>query len=155
MITMLILDTNVISEVRRSNCHPNLQAWIATQDTNTLYISAITVMEIERGISQAAQRGDAPQAAVFTRWLENNVLPAFTDRILPVDHVIARRTGRLTWPDAREYRDAMIAATALVHGAAVATRNVKHFKLMGVQLVNPWEVQSLPSLTPTAARPAD
>jgi predicted nucleic acid-binding protein len=138
-MTALILDTNVLSEIRRSNCHPNLKVWIAAQDINTLYISAITIMEIERGISQAAQRADASQAAVFTRWLENRVLPTFNKRILPVDHVIARRAGSLTWPGANEYRDAMIAATAMVHGATIATRNVKHFRITGVQVVNPWE----------------
>ena len=138
---MLLLDTNVVSEVRKSTCHKSVQAWVATQPTDTLYISAITVLEIQRGISQAAQRGDEVQAAVFNRWLEEMVLPAFAGRILPVDHRVARRAAQLPWADARDYRDPLIAATGLVNGAAVATRNVKHFEATGVQLVNPWEYE--------------
>jgi len=136
---MLILDTNVVSEVRKSSCHPNVQAWMIAQATDTLYISAITVLEIQRGISQAALRGDEPQATVLNRWLEDMVLPTFAGRILPVDHLVARRAARLIWADARDYRDPLIAATGLVHGATVVTRNVKHFDMTGVQLVNPWE----------------
>ena len=136
---MLLLDTNVVSEVRKSSCHPNVQAWMIAQATDALYISAITVLEIQRGISQAEQRGDGLQAGVFNRWLEDKVLPAFAGRILPVDHMVARRAAQLPWADARDYRDPLIAATGLVHGAAVVTRNIKHFETSGVQLVNPWE----------------
>jgi len=136
---MFILDTNVISEARKSNCHPGVAAWVAAQITDDLYISAITVLEIQRGISQAERQGDAPQAAVFTRWLDEFVLPTFAGRILAADHAVARMAGRLKWADAQDFRDPMIAATALVHGATVATRNVRHFEGTGVQLVNPWE----------------
>jgi predicted nucleic acid-binding protein len=135
---MFVLDTNVISEARKSNCHPGVAAWITAQVTDDLYISAITVLEIQRGISQTERQGDAPQAAVFARWLDEFVLPTFAGRILPVDDAVARMTGRLKWADAKDFRDSMIAATALVHGAAVATRNVRHFEAAGVQLVNPW-----------------
>ena len=136
---MLILDTNVVSEIRKSTCHPNVQAWLAAQTTDQLYITAITVLEIQRGISLAAQRGDEAQAGVFNRWLEEMVLPAFAGRILPIDHVVARRAAKLQWADSRDYRDPVIAATGLVHGAAVVTRNIKHFEATGVELVNPWE----------------
>lgn len=136
---MLLLDTNVVSEVRKSSCHPNVQAWMAAQPTDRLYICAITVLEIQRGISQVAMRGDEMQAAVLNRWLEDMVLPAFAGRILSIDHLVARRAARLTWADARDYRDPLIAATGLVHGATVVTRNTKHFESTGVQLVNPWE----------------
>lgn len=136
---MLLLDTNVVSEVRKSNCHPGVQAWVERQATDDLYISAITVLEIQRDISQAAQRGDELQAAVFNQWLEHKVLPAFGNRILPIDHVIARRAAKLTWADSQDYRDPLIAATGLVHGAIVVTRNIKHFEVSGVQLLNPWE----------------
>lgn len=135
---MLLLDTNVVSEVRKSSCHPNVQAWMAAQVTDTLYISSITVLEIQRGISQIALRGDEMQATVLNRWLEDMVLPAFAGRILSIDHLVARRAARLTWADARDYRDPLIAATGLVYGATVVTRNVKHFEATGVQLVNPW-----------------
>ncbi|MCR6481060.1 type II toxin-antitoxin system VapC family toxin [Variovorax sp. ZS18.2.2] len=139
---LLLLDTNVISEVRKSSCHPNVLAWMSAQATDALYISAITVLEIQRGISQAAQRGDALQAQVFTRWLEGQVLPAFAGRILPVDHVVARRAAQLPWADAKDYRDPLIAATGLVHGATVVTRNTKHFEASGARLVNPWDDQA-------------
>jgi toxin FitB len=137
---MLLLDTNVVSEVRKSSCNPNVQAWMAAQATDTLYICAITVLEIQRGISLAAQRGDELQAAVLNRWLEDMVLPAFAGRILPVDHRVARRAAQLPWADARDYRDPLIAATGLVHGATVVTRNIKHFEASAVPLVNPWEL---------------
>lgn len=136
---MLLLDTNVVSEVRKSSCHPNVQAWMVAQSTDTLFISAVTVLEIQRGISQAAQRGDEPQAVVLTRWLDDMLLPAFAGRILPVDHIVARRAARLPWASAVDYRDPLIAATALVHGATVVTRNVKHFETSGVPLINPWD----------------
>lgn len=136
---MLLLDTNVVSEARKSSCHPNVQTWMAAQATDTMYISAITVLEIQRGISQTAQRGDELQAKVLNRWLEGMVLPAFAGRILPIDHVVAQRAARLTWSDARDYRDPLIAATGLVHGAVVVTRNIKHFEASGVQLIDPWQ----------------
>jgi predicted nucleic acid-binding protein len=136
---MIILDTNVISEARKSNCHPGVAAWMTAQVANELYLSVVSVLEIQRGISQAERQGDALRAAVFTRWLDEFVLPTFAGRILPVDSSEARMTGRLKWADAKDFRDPMIAATALVHGATVATRNVRHFEAVGVQLVNPWE----------------
>ncbi|MCW5652467.1 MAG: type II toxin-antitoxin system VapC family toxin [Hydrogenophaga sp.] len=136
---MLILDTNVVSEARKSTCASNVQAWLAAQSTDQLFITAITVLEIQRGISLAEQRGDAAQAGVFNHWLEKMVLPAFAGRILPIDHVVARQAAKLQWADSRDYRDPLIAATGLVHGAAVVTRNIKHFEATGVQLVNPWE----------------
>lgn len=138
---MLLLDTNVISEVRKASCDANVRAWMIKQATDTLYISAITVLEIQRGIGLAAQRGDAAQAAVFTQWFESQVLPAFNGRILPVDHLVARKAAQLPWPDPRDYRDALIAATGLVHGATVVTRNVRHFEACGVPLLNPWTQQ--------------
>lgn len=141
---MLLLDTNVVSEVRKGSCHPGVRAWVAAQATDTLYISAITVLEIQRGISLAGQRGDSLQASVFTRWLDEMVLPAFAGRILPIDHVVARKAAQLAWADARDYRDPVIAATGLVHGATVVTRNVRHFEASGVQLLNPWGMQASP-----------
>lgn len=135
---MLILDTNVLSEIRKSTCHPSVEAWMEAQAMDQLYITSITVLEIQRGISHLAQRGDESQAAVLARWLDAMVLPAFNSRILPVDHAIARRAAKLTQADSRDYRDALMAATGLVHGAALVTRNIKHFEDSGVLLINPW-----------------
>ena len=140
----LILDTNVVSEARKSTCHPNVRAWLAAQTNEDLFISSITVLEIQRGITQAAQRGDAHQANTLTRWLDELVLPAFENRILPVDHLVARQAARFAWADAKDYRDPLIAATAMVHGGAVATRNVRHFENTGVRLLNPWDAIKQP-----------
>ena len=128
---MLILDTNVLSEIRKSTCHPSVEAWMEAQAMDQLYITSITVLEIQRGISHLAQRGDESQAAVLARWLDAMVLPAFNSRILPVDH-----------------RDALMAATGLVHGAALVTRNIKHFEDSGVLLINPWEFLAEKSRVP-------
>jgi predicted nucleic acid-binding protein len=137
---MLILDTNVVSEVRKKTTgNPKVKAWVAAQPTGNTYISAITVMEIQRGIRQLERRGDKAQAAVLGTWLDAMVIPAFAGRILLIDHVIARLAGRLKWAGDRDFRDPMIAATALVHGATVATRNVHHFVETGVMLFDPWE----------------
>lgn len=135
---MQLLDTNVLSEVRKSSCHPIVKAWMAKQSTDTMYISAITVLEIQRGITNATQQGDEQKAKVFSRWLDDLVLPAFAGRILPVDHIVARKAAALPWPNPKDYRDALIAATGLVHAAAVVTRNVKDFVSSGVPLINPW-----------------
>ncbi|WP_231403513.1 type II toxin-antitoxin system VapC family toxin [Diaphorobacter sp. JS3051] len=145
---MLILDTNVLSEVRKSTCHPSVQAWMAEQAMDQLYITSITVLEIQRGISQLALRGEEAQATVLARWLDDMVLPAFSNRILPMDHVMARRAAKLTWADSRDYRDSLMAAAGLVHGAALVTRNVKHFEVSGVLLINPWDYLAEKSRVP-------
>jgi predicted nucleic acid-binding protein len=136
---MYLLDTNVLSETRKGHGHALVKAWVTAQPTGGLYLSAITVLEVQRGIYKAEQQGDQAKAAIFERWLEERLLPAFAGRILTTDQAVARRAARLPWPDPRDYRDALIAATALVHGAVVVTRNVKHFEGFGVKLLNPWE----------------
>jgi len=136
---MLLLDTNVVSETRKQACHPNVRQWIAGQNVHEMYISAITVLEIQRGITLAEKRGDTAQAAFFTRWLDGNVLPAFAGRVLSIDHLIARQAARLDWAGTTDYRDSLIAATAIMRGAAVVTRNTRHFTGLGIQLVNPWD----------------
>lgn len=85
------------------------------------------------------QRRDAAQGVVLRAWIDGRVLPAFEGRILAVDMAVAQRCARLHVPDPRAERDALIAATALVHGLTVATRNVADFQPMGVDLLNPWE----------------
>lgn len=136
---MIVLDTDVISEARKSTGNPRVKRWLAAQAVDELYISAISVLEIQRGIEKAAHQGDSRQADVLTTWLETLVLPAFSGRIIAVDHWVARQAARLPWPEPKDYRDALIAASALLHGGVVATRNVRHFALSGVALVNPWD----------------
>jgi predicted nucleic acid-binding protein len=138
---MLVLDTNVVSEIRKirqGRADSNVAAWANEVDSATLFLSAITVLELELGVLRAERR-DPDQGAVLRRWLEGQVLREFEDRILPVDTEVARRCATLHVPDPRGERDALIAATALVHGLAVATRNVADFRATGVAIVNPWE----------------
>lgn len=138
---MLVLDTNVVSEIRKirqGRADINVAAWANEVDSATLFLSAITVLELELGVLRAERR-DPDQGAVLRRWLEGQVLREFEDRILPVDTEVARRYATLHVPDPRGERDALIAATALVHGLAVATRNVADFRATGVAIVNPWE----------------
>lgn len=137
---MYLADTNVISELRRpERANPRVVQWMAAADAASLYLSVISVLELERG-ARLIERRDAPQGAVLMRWIEQRVLPAFEGRILPVDLPVARRAAELHVPDPRPERDCLLAATALVHGLAVITRNRKDFGPMGVRVIDPWEV---------------
>lgn len=138
---MLILDTNVVSELRKvrlGKADANVAAWSEGVDAASLFVSAITIMELELGV-MAIERKDATQGALLRTWLEQHVLPEFSGRTLPVDTAVAQRCARLHVPDQRGERDALIAATALVHGMTVVTRNVADFKPMGVPVINPWQ----------------
>ncbi|WP_223146174.1 type II toxin-antitoxin system VapC family toxin [Pusillimonas sp. ANT_WB101] len=139
---MYVLDTNVVSElrkVRHGNANKNVIAWAESVDAAELFVSAITIMELELGVLAIEQK-DAKQGAVLRSWLEQHVLPEFAGRTLPIDTAVAQRCARLHVPDKRGERDALIAATALVHGMAVVTRNVADFKPTGVTIINPWDV---------------
>lgn len=141
---MFVLDTNVVSELRKvrtGKADANVVAWTTTVDAAALLVSAITVMELETGVL-LAERKDAKQGAMLRAWLDHHVLPEFTGRVLPFDTAVALRCARLHVPDRRSERDALIAATALVHGMTVATRNVDDFAPTGVTILNPWEAQS-------------
>jgi hypothetical protein len=137
---MFVLDTNIVSELRKvraGKANAGVTQWADTVDSASLYLSAITIEELEIGVL-LLERRDAPQGAVFRAWLNTHVLPAFADRILPVDVAVAQRSARLHVPDPKPLRDTLIAATALVHGMAVVTRNVADFEPMGVRVINPW-----------------
>ncbi len=137
---MFLLDTNVLSELRRRDrTDANVAAWADAVDTEALFLSTITVLEIEIGARLIARR-DAVQGATLRQWIDSKVLPAFAGRILSVDTAVAQRCAALHVPDPRAERDALIAATALVHGLKVVTRNTADFKATGVALINPWEV---------------
>jgi len=138
---MFILDTNVISELRRAgqgNADENVVSWAKSVDATGLYISVITVLEIEAGILQVERR-DTKQATILRNWFEGHVLKAFEHRILPIDEAIARRCAKLHVPDPKSERDALIAASALVHGMTVVTRNTRDFDQTGVRLLDPWK----------------
>ena len=137
-----VLDTNVVSELRKvrlGKADMNVAAWTESVDAADLFVSAITILELELGVL-SMERKDATQGALLRSWLEQHVLPEFSGRTLPVDAAVAQRCARLHVPDKRGERDALIAATALVHGMTVVTRNVADFKPTGVPLINPWEV---------------
>ncbi|MBE7567461.1 MULTISPECIES: type II toxin-antitoxin system VapC family toxin [Acidithiobacillus] len=138
---MLLLDTNVVSELRKvrfGKADMNVTAWAESVDATDLFVSAITIMELELGVL-SIERKDATQGALLRTWLEQHVLPEFSRRTLSVDTAVAQRCARLHVPDKRGERDALIAATALVHGMTVFTRNVADFKSTGVPLINPWD----------------
>jgi predicted nucleic acid-binding protein len=138
---MFILDTNVISELRKvgdGKADANVVAWLSSVDAGTLYLSAITLMEIELGVLRIERR-DPLQGARLRAWVDRRVLPEFADRTLPVDSAVALRCAPLHVPNPRPERDAFIAATALVHGMTLVTRNLADFAPIGVPLVNPWD----------------
>ncbi|WP_065392012.1 type II toxin-antitoxin system VapC family toxin [Photorhabdus namnaonensis] len=137
---MFVLDTNVVSElrkVREGKANASVAAWAESVDATELFLSAITIMELETGILQIERR-DITQGALLRSWFNHHVIPEFTGRILPVDTAVAQRCARLHVPDPCSERDALIAATALVHGMTVVTRNVINFELTGVPILNPW-----------------
>ncbi|WP_284700847.1 type II toxin-antitoxin system VapC family toxin [Robbsia betulipollinis] len=135
---MFLLDTNVISELRvPARADVNVLAWAASQPLAAQFISAITVFELEMGVLRK-ERKDAAQGAVLRSWLDGKVLPMFADRVLDFDQVAAIQCAKLHVPDLRAERDALIAATAIVHGMTVVTRNTADFRSTGVSLFNPW-----------------
>ncbi|MDR0828395.1 MAG: type II toxin-antitoxin system VapC family toxin [Desulfovibrio sp.] len=138
---MFVLDTNVVSELRKiriGRADKNVAQWADGVDPTDLYLSVITVQELEIGVL-LAERRDPLQGAVFRTWLEVQVLPAFAGRILPVDATVAKRSAALHVPNPGPFRDSLIAATALVHKMTLVTRNAADFQTSGVPLVNPWE----------------
>lgn len=133
-----LLDTNVWSELRNpGRADANVRAWAQAADPAELYLSVITVLELERGVL-LVERRDPEQGARLRRWLEQRVLEPFERQVLPIDAAIARRCASLHVPDPRPERDALIAATALAHGLTVVTRNTADFAPTGVAVLNPW-----------------
>ena len=137
-----LLDTNVVSELRKvgdGKADPNVTAWIGAHDARDMCISAITVLELERGIL-SVQRRDIAQGSRLRAWMDGRVRPEFAERTIVIDDAVATRCAHLHIPDRRNEADAIIAATALVHGLAVVTRNIQDFQGTGVVLVDPWSV---------------
>lgn len=136
-----LLDTNVISELRKTGdgkADPHVVTWINAEDTASFFISAITILELERGVL-GVQRRDAVQGARLRAWLDNHIRPEFSGRILPIDDAIATRCAYLHVPNRRNEADALMAATALIHGLTVVTRNVRDFEGTGVVVIDPWQ----------------
>lgn len=136
---MYLLDTNVVSELRKAKkADRSVRVWAQALPAASLYLSAISILELEIGIL-LIERRDRKQGAVLRAWMDGHVLPAFDSRILAIDTAVAQRCAALHVPNPRSDRDALIAATALVHGMTVVTRNVGHFHPTGVAVVNPWQ----------------
>jgi toxin FitB len=132
---MFVLDTNVVSELRKAKAGKadrNVAAWASRVLAHSLFVSAM-------------QRRDPKQGALLRAWLDQYVLPAFSGRVLPVDTAVAQRCAALHVPDPRSDRDALIAATAMVHNMTVVTRNVADFAATGAPLLNPWDALAQPS----------
>ena len=135
---MLLLDTNVVSELRGPHrTNPNVAKWADSVSPSDLFLSSISILELETGALLLTRRDG--QGALIRQWIEERVLTAFAERILAVDTVVARRCALLHVPDPKPYRDSLIAATALVHRLIVVTRNRADFEPMGVAVLNPWE----------------
>ena len=137
---MYVLDTNVVSELRRAKtgkADKNVLAWANDVPAGRLFLSVVSVLELEIGI-RLMERRDSYQGGLLRVWMEENVLPTFDGRILAIDTAVAQRCAALHVPDPRSDRDALIAATALVHGMTVVTRNTADFEATGVSVLNPW-----------------
>jgi len=135
---MYLLDTNVISELRKARkTHPNVKKWAEPLPAASLYISVISLLELEIGI-RLIDRRDKEQGAILRAWMDGHVLPTFSGRILAIDTAVAQRCATFHVPNPRSDRDALIAATALVHGLTVVTRNTADFEHTGVPVLNPW-----------------
>jgi toxin FitB len=134
---MFLLDTNVVSELRRPHrTNPKVAAWADSVPPSDMFLSTITLLELETGALLLGRRGGG-QGRLIQQWIEDRVLVAFAERILAVDTAVARRCAHLHVPAPKPYRDSLIAATALVHHLIVVTRN--RAEPMAVTVLNPWE----------------
>ena len=137
---MYLLDTNIVSELRKAKtnkANKNVTAWAISVPATSLFLSAISILELETGVL-LIERRDAVQGALLRVWLDDYVIPAFSGRILAIDTAVAQRCAKLHVPDPGAERDTLIAATALVHGMTIVTRNVMDFEQTGVKILNPW-----------------
>ena len=138
---MFVLDTNVVSELRKvrsGKANPGVAAWAEKVPSVELFISAITIQELEHGVL-LMERSDPTQGAMLREWLDQSVTAAFKNRVIAVDERVARSAAALHVPDPAPFRDALIGATALVHEMTVVTRDLKDFRRFdGIDVLNPW-----------------
>lgn len=137
---MFVLDTNVVSEFRRirsGKADERVAAWAASVDEELLFLSSITIHELEVGVLRAERR-DAAQGRILRSWVHQGVIANFKGRILPIDIAVGLKSAEFQVPNTQLFRDSLIAATALVHNMTVVTRNISDFERTGVRLLNPW-----------------
>ena len=135
---MFVLDTNVVSQLRRpEKADRKVLAWATMTPLASIFLSVVTLLELELGALSIARKDEA-QGRVLRSWIDDQILPRFEGRMLAIDAAVALRCASLHVPDPRAERDALIAATALVHGMTIVTRNVADFERTGVQILNPW-----------------
>jgi toxin FitB len=137
---MNLLDTNVLSEFRKDSYHkadPRVVAWANSQRPEQLFISVITLFEVEKG-AQLMERRDQRQGLVLRAWIESKLMPAFSGRIISVDDRIAALAASFHVPNPAPFADSLIAATAIIRGFTVVTRNAGDFQYPGVTVMNPW-----------------
>ncbi|GFG87363.1 MULTISPECIES: type II toxin-antitoxin system VapC family toxin [Mycolicibacter] len=134
-----VLDTNVVSALRVRGRNPSVEAWAISVPVGDQFVAAVSIAEIERGVV-AKERSDPAQGQVLRRWFENRVLPAFADRVLAFDLRAARILAAYPVPERAPLDDALIAAVAESTGMVVVTRNIKHFRELGVPCIDPWAV---------------
>lgn len=138
---MFVLDTNVVSELRKvrsGKANHGVASWAEQVSSAELFISAITIHELEHGVL-LMERSDPAQGSLLRAWLDQSVAAAFKSRVLPVDERVARRAAGLHVPDAAPFRDALIGATALVHDMTVVTRDLTDFQRFDdLDVINPW-----------------
>lgn len=132
-----LLDTNILSEVRKPHGDANVRSWFAEVGSDELYVSVLTLGEVRQGTERLKRRDEA-QAAVIERWLEG-LAASYRERLLPVDLEVVDAWGRLNVPDPLPVIDGLLAATALVHSLTLVTRNTKDVERSGVPLINPFE----------------
>jgi toxin FitB len=136
---MYLIDTNVVSEIRKGQrAAPAVVSWFQLQRQETLFLSVITILEVEQGY-QKLLRHDVRQAQIIRNWIDSGLLKGFQDRILSVDTKIVRQCAGLHIPNKKPYADAMIAATALSYDLTIITRNTRDFEQTGARLLNPWQ----------------
>jgi predicted nucleic acid-binding protein len=136
-----VLDTNVVSALGVRGRNPQVEQWAASVPVADQFVTALTISELERGVI-AKERSDPDQGTILRRWLEQRVLPAFADRVLPFDLAAARILAAYRVPEHAPLDDALIAAIAQAADMSVVTRNTRHFEPLGVTCLNPWEATS-------------
>jgi toxin FitB len=133
---MILLDTVILSELRKNRPSPKVVQWLKQHQDSDFYLSVVSLGEIERGIEKK-RKTEPDFAHELTRWLED-LQRLYANRVLPITAPIARKWGQLSAQLGHDGADLLIASTALVHGLTVATRNTRHFEKTHVQLVNPF-----------------